>query len=182
LLEGFNGIVVIDEAYIDFSSERSWVTELANYPNLVVLQTLSKAWGLANLRIGMLFASPELVKVLNKLKLPYNISGVAQEYALQALRGHVEQKEQMVQEILHQRSKLLEEFASVPCITRVYPTDANFVLVKTIDPNAIYKFLIDKKIVVRNRNNVVLCEGCLRITVGTEAENRELLEALREYK
>jgi histidinol-phosphate aminotransferase len=181
LLDNFNGMVVIDEAYIDFSNTTSWIAEIKNYPNLVVLQTLSKAWGLANLRVGMLFASTELITVLNKIKLPYNISGVAQDYALNAL-SNVAEKDAMVAEILSQRTFLLEELKTIPCVLHIYPTDANFVLVKTTDPDAIYTFLTDNKIVVRNRNRIHLCEGSLRLTIGTKEENVALLNALRNYK
>ena len=174
-------MVIIDEAYIDFSQEKSWIAELENYPNLVVLQTLSKAWGLANLRVGMLFASVELIQILNKIKLPYNISGVAQELALQAL-SKTEEKAQMVHEILTQRSFLLHELQSVPCVLLIYPTDANFILVKTTDADKIYTYLTDNQIVVRNRNKIHLCEGSLRITIGTKEENIALLEALRMFK
>jgi histidinol-phosphate aminotransferase len=180
LLDKFNGMVVIDEAYIDFSNETSWIAELKNYPNLVVLQTLSKAWGLANLRVGMLFASTELIAVLNKIKLPYNISGLAQDYALQALSKR-DEKDAMVAEILSQRAFLLEALQSVPCVIHIYPTDANFVLVKTTDPDAIYTFLTDNKIVVRNRNRIHLCEGSLRLTIGTKEENVALLKVLNEF-
>ena len=181
ILNKFNGMVIIDEAYIDFSSETSWIAELENYPNLVVLQTLSKAWGLANLRVGMLFASTKLVKVLNKIKLPYNISGVAQDMALEAL-SRTDDKAKMVREILEQRTFLLEAFRAVPCITHIYPTNANFILVKTTDADTIYHYLTDNQIVVRNRNKIHLCESSLRITVGTKEENEALLKALKEYK
>ena len=181
ILDTFDGMVIIDEAYIDFSQEKSWIAELENYPNLVVLQTLSKAWGLANLRVGMLFASVELIQILNKIKLPYNISGVAQELALQAL-SKTEEKAQMVHEILTQRSFLLHELQSVPCVLLIYPTDANFILVKTTDADKIYTYLTDNQIVVRNRNKIHLCEGSLRITIGTKEENIALLEALRMFK
>jgi len=180
ILDKFNGMVIIDEAYIDFSKEISWISELKNYPNLVVLQTLSKAWGLANLRIGMLFASNELIQILNKIKLPYNISGLAQEYAINALSKH-DDKAAMVAEILIQRSFLLNELKTVPCVLQIYPTDANFVLVKTTNPDAIYNYLTDKKIVVRNRNRIHLCEGSLRITIGSKEENEALLNALRKF-
>jgi len=181
ILDNFNGMVVIDEAYIDFSNETSWIAELDNYPNLVVLQTLSKAWGLANLRVGMLFASTELIKVLNKIKLPYNISGLAQDYALNAL-SKIDDKATMVAEILSQRTFLLQELKSIPCVTHIYPTDANFVLVKTTNPDAIYDYLTANKIVVRNRNRIHLCEGSLRLTIGTKEENDALLTALKSFK
>lgn len=181
ILDTFDGMVIIDEAYIDFSQEKSWIAELENYPNLVVLQTLSKAWGLANLRVGMLFASVELIQILNKIKLPYNISGVAQELALQAL-SKTEEKAKMVHEILTQRTFLLHELQSVPCVLHIYPTDANFILVKTTDADKIYTYLTENQIVVRNRNKIHLCEGSLRITIGTKEENIALLEALRMFK
>jgi histidinol-phosphate aminotransferase len=177
LAKNFAGIVVVDEAYVHFSSEKSLTNEIKNYPNLVVLQTFSKAWGLAGLRVGLAFAGEEIIRLFNKVKPPYNVSQIAQETILKALENK-EQVEKTIRQIIGEREKLIENLRALSFVTRIYPTDANFVLVKTSDAEKIYKFLLDEKIVVRNRNNVELCAGCLRITVGTPAENKSLLEAL----
>jgi histidinol-phosphate aminotransferase len=179
IAEKFNGIVVIDEAYIHFSTEKSLLDEINNFPNLVVLQTFSKAWGLAGLRVGLAFANEEIIQLFNKVKPPYNISQIAQEAILEAFEN-VETVEKTIVEIVVEREKLIEKLHEISFVTRIYPSDANFVLVKMTDAEKIYKFLLDEKIVVRNRNNVELCEGCLRITIGTPEENENLLEALRK--
>ena len=179
LTESFRGIVVVDEAYIHFSREKSLVSEIINFPNLVVLQTFSKAWGLAGLRVGLAFAGEEIIKLFNKVKPPYNVSQIAQEAVLRALENRL-QVERAVSEIIAEREKLIEDLREFSFVTKIYPTDANFVLVKTTDAEKIYKFLLDEKIVVRNRNNVRLCAGCLRITVGTPDENGVLLNSLRK--
>lgn len=181
VLNNFDGIVVVDEAYINYSRHRSFVTELNEYPNLVVMQTFSKAWGLAALRLGMIFASKEIVAVLNKIKPPYNINGATQELALKAL-NNLEDVNRMITDTVKLREELVKELNNTPCVEKIYPSDANFLLVKVTDANAIYAFLRDKGIIVRNRHNVLLCEGCLRITVGTEKENRDLLQALRSFQ
>lgn len=181
VLNNFDGIVVVDEAYINYSRHRSFVTELNEYPNLVVMQTFSKAWGLAALRLGMIFASKEIVAVLNKIKPPYNINGATQELALKAL-DNLEDVNRMITDTVKLREELVKELNNTPCVEKIYPSDANFLLVKVTDANAIYAFLRDKGIIVRNRHNVLLCEGCLRITVGTEKENRDLLQALRSFQ
>lgn len=181
VLNNFDGIVVVDEAYINYSRHRSFVTELKDYPNLVVMQTFSKAWGLAALRLGMIFASKEIVAILNKIKPPYNINGATQELVLKAL-DNLEDVNLMITETVKLRESLVKDLAVTPCVQKIYPSDANFLLVKVTDANAIYAFLRDKGIIVRNRNNVLLCEGCLRITVGTETENRDLINALRSFQ
>ncbi|MCW5960738.1 MAG: histidinol-phosphate transaminase [Pyrinomonadaceae bacterium] len=181
LARNFNGIVVVDEAYIHFSDEESFITEINNLPNLVVLQTFSKAWGLAGLRFGLAFASEEIIELFNKVKPPYNISEIAQEAILDALENRSEM-EQTIADIKKAREKLIENLSRLEIVTKIYPTDANFVLVKTIDAEKIYKFLLGEKIVVRNRNNVELCEGCLRITVGTPDENDKLIESLGQNR
>ena len=180
LLSNFSGLVVVDEAYIDFASDASWIDELLNFPNLVVLQTFSKAWGLAALRLGMAFASPEIIKVLNKIKPPYNINEVTQQLALQAL-DNVAHKNEMVKSILAERERLVQELSQIPCIITVYPSDANFVLAKTTDAKNIYNYLADKQVIVRDRSKVTLCENCLRITIGTPIENQQLIEKLKRY-
>ncbi|MFL5729114.1 MAG: histidinol-phosphate transaminase, partial [Cytophagaceae bacterium] len=180
ILEGFDGIVVIDEAYIDFAPDRSFLSKLKKYPNLVVLQTFSKAWGMAALRLGMAFASEEIISVLNKIKPPYNINEATQRLASDGLRN-ILNKERMVERILNEREKLSEELSKIKSVLRVYPSDANFLLVKTADGNKAYDYLISKKIITRNRSNIKLCEGCLRITVGTAEENRELIKALQDF-
>ena len=179
LAENFHGIVIIDEAYIHFSREKSLVSEIKNFPNLVVLQTFSKAWGLAGLRVGLAFAREKIISFFNRVKPPYNVSQIAQEKILQALENKSRVSE-TIAEIIFEREKLIENLSGFPFVVKIYPTDANFVLVKTKDADTIYKFLIDEKIVVRNRNNVELCAGCLRITIGTTEENEALLKSLRK--
>jgi histidinol-phosphate aminotransferase len=178
LLAGFKGIVVVDEAYIDFSKQPSLIHLLPAYPNLVVMQTFSKAWGLAAIRCGMAFASEEIIGLMNKVKPPYNVNELTQRMALKALK-RVEQKDAAVVEILKEREKLATILRGLPFVEKVYPTDANFLLTKIPQPNMTYQALLTEGIVVRNRANVTLCEGCLRITVGTSAENERLIEALR---
>jgi histidinol-phosphate aminotransferase len=178
VLNNFPGLVVVDEAYINFSRHKSFIQELSDYPNLVVLQTMSKAWGLAGLRMGMAFASEAIIDVYNKVKPPYNISQVNQELALQALE-EVAQVNDMIRQLVTMREKLVTDLAGLPLVMKVYPSDANFLLVKMDNARGIYESLLEDGIVVRDRSKVELCEGCLRITVGTEKENAELVEALR---
>lgn len=178
ILEKFAGIVVVDEAYIDFADTPSWTTELDRFPNLIVLQTFSKAWGMAGLRLGKTFANPLIVNYLNKIKLPYNISQIAQETVLEGLKNSKKQQN-MVQEILAERQKLLESLGKLPLIKHIFPTDANFVLVKTENPQQVYADLVKQKIIVRDRSKISLCEGCLRITIGTPNENKALILALQ---
>lgn len=180
ILNNFDGIVVIDEAYINFSRQRSFLPELTDYPNLVVMQTLSKAWGLAGLRLGMNFASTEIIDVLNKIKPPYNISQATQDLALKAL-DQLEDVNAMIKEIVNERELLVKELAKIPATIKIYPSDANFVLVKTTNASGIYNYLKDHGIIVRNRANVLLCEDCLRITVGTPEQDRQLIAALKNY-
>jgi histidinol-phosphate aminotransferase len=180
VLNNFNGIVVIDEAYINFSRQKSFVQELPDYPNLVVLQTFSKAWGLAGLRLGLAFASADIIQVMSKVKPPYNISQVAQELILQALK-EVGQVNDMITELVNMRDALSEVLAQMPIVEKVYPSDANFILVKIKEARKVYEFLLSKSIVVRDRSNVLLCNDCLRITIGTEQENTALVDALIEW-
>lgn len=180
VLNNFNGIVVIDEAYINFSRHKSFVQELTDYPNLVVLQTFSKAWGLAGLRLGMAFAAANIIEVMNKVKPPYNINQATQELALKAL-DEVEQVNDMIREIVDMRDALAEVFTRIPTVEKVYPSDANFLLVKIAQARKVYEFLLTKGIIVRDRSNVQLCEDCLRITIGTERENTLLVDALQEW-
>lgn len=181
LLANFEGLVVVDEAYINFSRQRSFIQELTEYGNLVVLQTLSKAWGLAGLRVGMAFASEEIIEVMNKVKPPYNINEASQQLALQAL-ANIEQVNAWIKETLIQRDKLVLGLKDFEFVEDIYPSDANFILVKTTDPKGIYNFLVQQGIIVRDRSKVELCAGCLRVTVGTPAENDILLNTLQDYK
>lgn len=181
LLANFHGIVVVDEAYINFSRQKTFIQELTEYANLVVLQTLSKAWGLAGLRVGMAFASEEIIEVMNKVKPPYNVNEASQQLALQAL-SNVAQVNSWIKETLAQRDKLVLTLRDLDFVLDIYPSDANFILVKTTDANGIYNFLVNQGIIVRNRSKVELCEGCLRITVGTPTENDILLQTLQNYK
>jgi histidinol-phosphate aminotransferase len=178
VLNNYFGLVVIDEAYVNFSRHRSFIQELKEYPNLVVLQTLSKAWGLAALRVGMAFASEEIIQVMNKVKPPYNINQASQELALKALE-EVGMVNDMIREIVKERGMLVQQLKELPLVKKIYPSDANFLLVKVTDARMIYCSLLQKGIVVRDRSKVELCEGCLRITVGTERENQELITALK---
>lgn len=180
LMEGFPGLVVVDEAYIDFSGQDSWTLKLKEYPNLVVLQTFSKAWGLAALRLGIAFASAEIIKILNKIKPPYNVSELSQERALEAMRN-VDKMRTQVSIILHERGELVKKLEALPLVEKVYPSDANFVMVKVPAARKVYEFLVCRGIIVRDRSRVALCEGCLRITVGTPFENEQLLEQLAAF-
>ncbi len=178
ILKGFDGIVVIDEAYIDFSDKASWIAKLSKYPQMVILQTFSKAWGLAAARCGMAFASEEIISFFNKVKYPYNINILTQKLILEKLE-QVEIKNNWVKEILSQRTLMIEELEQLSIVKHIYPSDANFILVKVDDANLRYKELVEKGIIVRNRNSVTLCENCLRITIGTAQDNKELLNALK---
>ncbi|HWK56543.1 MAG TPA: histidinol-phosphate transaminase [Parapedobacter sp.] len=181
VLANFNGLVVIDEAYINYSRQKTFIQELTEYSNLVVLQTLSKAWGLAALRLGMAFASEEIIEVFNKIKPPYNINQVTQELALAAL-DRVDQVNDWIKTTVAEREKLSKNLRSFEFVTHVYPSDANFILVKTSDPRALYEYLVGESIIVRDRSKVELCAGCLRLTVGTPAENTLLLAALGRFR
>ncbi len=180
VLDNFNGIVVVDEAYINFANYRSLIHELLNYPNLVILQTLSKAWGLAGLRVGMAFASQQIIDVFNKVKPPYNINAVSQQIALEALEN-VEQINSWIKTIVAQREIISKELASFSFVKKVYPSNANFILVKVNGAQILYTYLVEKQIIVRDRSKLVLCESCLRITIGTEEENKKLITSLKNY-
>jgi histidinol-phosphate aminotransferase len=180
VLNNFDGLLVIDEAYINFSRQRSFVTDLPDYPNLVVLQTLSKAWGLAALRLGMAFASPDIVGYLNKVKPPYNISQPVQDLVLKAL-DEVDQVNDMIRVLVDARQRLEADLLTCEQVLIVYPSDANFLLVKFRDAKSMYNYLLEKGIVLRDRSNVLLCDQCLRITVGTTAENEKLITHIAGY-
>lgn len=180
ILANFNGLVVIDEAYINYSKQKTFIQELTEYSNLVVLQTLSKAWGLAGLRIGMAFASEEIIEVFNKVKPPYNINEASQKLALEAL-NNIDQVNGWIKETVAEREKLITELSKMPVVEKIFPSDANFLLVKTTDARAIYSYLVEKGIIVRDRSKVELCEGSLRITVGTAEENERLVEELKNF-
>lgn len=181
LIQKFPGIVVIDEAYINYSKQKSAIRFLTEYENLVVLQTFSKAWGLAALRLGMAFASQSIIDYMNKVKPPYNVNQASQELAMKAL-DNIEWVNQHIRETIAERKKLEEELKQNPLVEKIHPSDANFILVKVKDAHGIYEYLVSQGIIVRDRSRVTLCEGCLRITVGTKPENVILLEALKQYK
>lgn len=181
LLQEFQGLVIVDEAYSDFSSVPSFLQELDNYPNLIVLQTFSKAWGCAAIRLGMAFASPEIIGLLSKIKYPYNVNRLTQQEAIQMMQKHY-QIQRWVESLLEERSRLMEEFGKLPCCQHIYPSDANFFLTRVTDAKKIYNYLVSKGIIVRNRTNVTLCKDCLRITIGTRPENDILLEALKNFE
>ena len=181
ILNAFEGIVVVDEAYSDFSHLRPLRYELPRYPNLVVLNTLSKAWASAAIRLGMAFASPAIIDIFNKVKYPYNVNYLTQQQAIKVLSDPLE-VERWVQLILQERTRMLEAFSQLPICQKVYPTDANFFLAKVSDAQGIYDYLVDQGIIVRNRTRVQLCHNCLRITIGSRNENSELIGALRQYK
>ena len=181
LLNKFDGLVIVDEAYIDFSSSESLLKDLDKYPNLIVLQTFSKAWGCAAIRLGMAFASPEIIGIFNKIKYPYNVNRLTQEEAIRILQ-HPETIKGWVKTLLEERARVMEEFVKLPCCVRVFPTDANFFLAKVYEATQIYNYLVSEGIIVRNRTNVALCNDCLRITIGTKEENDALLDALRKVE
>lgn len=178
ILKAFQGIVVVDEAYIDFANRASFITRLNEFPNLMVLQTMSKAWGLASLRLGMAFCSPAIITILNKIKAPYNLSGLTQRTVLKAL-DNLNKKDRMVNEILENRQALKSDLEELPIMKRVYPSDANFLLVKTENAREVYLKLIEKQVILRDRSKVVLCEDGIRITIGTKEENKKLIEELK---
>lgn len=179
ILNHFNGIVILDEAYIDFAPNKSLLPRLAEFPNLVILQTFSKAWGMAGLRVGMAFANPVLIEVLNKIKPPYNVNSLTQQLVLKALE-QVEAKNEMVRQILTQREWLTDALQTLNFVLKIYPTDANFILIKTTHPGEIYHHLTEHGIIVRDRSRVPLCEGCLRITVGTPEQNQRLIDSCHQ--
>ena len=180
-IENFSGMVIVDEAYIDFSAQPSMLGELDHYPNLIVLQTFSKAWGSAAVRLGMAFATPEIISILNKVKYPYNINRLTQDYALKMLDNN-ENMGEWVKILLQERLRLQNQLAQLPSVEKIYPADANFLLVKVTDANALYGYLVKKGIIVRKRNTVSLCGNCLRITVGTPSENDSLIQEMRDFK
>jgi histidinol-phosphate aminotransferase len=180
LIRNFNGLVVLDEAYIDFSKTPSMAVELDRFPNLIILQTLSKAWGMAGIRLGMAFASEEIITVLNHIKYPYNVNVLTQRMALKQLDSNGN-KDTWIRTILKQRSWLERELSQLPGIIKILPSDANFLMVKFERPSEVYGFLVSRKIIVRDRSRVDLCEGFLRITIGTMQENTQLLNSLKEF-
>ena len=181
LLKRFDGLVVVDEAYIDFADVPSLLADLDKFPNLIVLQTFSKAWGCAAIRLGMAFASPEIIAIFNKIKYPYNVNLLTQQEAIKLLQ-QPEKIKAWVDIILKERARVMKEIEQLPCCIRVFPTDANFFLAKVYEATAIYNYLVSEGIIVRNRTNVALCNDCLRITIGTKEENDALLEALKKIE
>ena len=181
VLKGFDGIVVVDEAYSDFSRVPNFRQQLDKYPNLIVLNTFSKAWGCAAIRLGMAFAQKEIIDIFNKVKYPYNVNALTQKKALEILDDTQDVRE-WVRLLLQERGNMIKAFGELPVCKEVYPTDANFFLARMTDAQAIYDYLVEKGIIVRNRTRVKLCNNCLRITIGTRSENAELIGALRQYK
>jgi histidinol-phosphate aminotransferase len=177
LLQNFPGLVVIDEAYIDFSTSESWLTELDDYPNLVIIQTLSKAYGLAGLRIGVLYASAEIVSIVDRIKPPYNLNTFSQQTAVKKIRHNTIPSQ--VKKIIQEREKLIEYLERLSWVKKIYPSDANFILIKVDDASVRYQQLLEKNIVVRNRSNQPLCENCLRISIGTREETIQLIQSLK---
>lgn len=180
VLQHFSGIVIVDEAYSDFSQEHPFRFDLPLYPNLIVLNTFSKAWGCAAIRLGMAYASAEIVDIYNKVKYPYNINLLTQQQAMEALKNRFD-VDDWVRLLLQERSRTMKAFYELPICLKVYPTDANFFLAKMTDAQAIYDYLVKQGIIVRNRTRVSLCQDCLRITIGSKSENNQLLAALRQY-
>lgn len=178
VLRGFGGIVVVDEAYSDFSTVPVFRKRLAEFPNIIVLNTMSKAWGCAAIRLGMAFASKEIIELFNKVKYPYNVNLLSQRQALEEL-NNTEAVTKWVSLILSERKHMIQAFRELPSCIEVYPTDANFFLAKMTDAQGIYNYLVEKGIIVRNRTRVTLCKDCLRVTIGTKTENAELMSALR---
>jgi histidinol-phosphate aminotransferase len=180
LLNNFDGIVVIDEAYINYARQRTFIPELTEYPNLVILQTLSKAWGLAGLRLGMAFAGETIINYFNKVKYPYNINTATQELALKAL-NEIETINNWIRLTAEQKEWLKQQLLSLSITEYIFPSDANFLLVKVKETHKVYAYLVASGIIVRDRSGITLCEGCLRITIGTEEENKKLIESLKAY-
>lgn len=179
LLKTFNGIVVLDEAYIDFSSKKSWLKRLNEFPNLIITQTFSKAYGMAGVRLGICYASEEIISILNKIKPPYNVNDLSQKCALKRFTK-IDDLKSDIQKILKERERLIVNLKEISFVEKIYPTDANFVLVKVDDANKRYKQLIEKGIVIRNRTTQPLCENTLRLTVGTKKETKLLIKALKD--
>ena len=180
VLNRFEGLVVLDEAYNDFSEAPSFLANLKEYPNLVVLQTFSKAWGCAAIRLGMAFASVDIINILNKIKYPYNVNDLTQKQGIQMLHKH-DEIERWVKTLKEERDYLEAEFEKLPCTIKLFPSDANFFLAKVTDAVKIYNYLVGEGIIVRNRHNISLCCNCLRVTVGTRVENNTLLATLKKY-
>lgn len=180
LLSSFLGLVVLDEAYNDFSEVPSFLADLEKYPNLIVLQTFSKAWGCAAIRLGMAFASPQIIAVFNKIKYPYNVNLLTQKQAIEMLHRYYE-VERWVRTLKEERGYLEAAFAKLPCTVKMYPSNANFFLARVTDAVKIYNYLVGQGIIVRNRHSVTLCGNCLRVTVGTRIENNKLIEALKNF-
>ena len=181
IIERFEGLVVLDEAYVDFSSQQGFLNKLDEYQNLVILQTFSKAWGLAGIRLGMCFADSRIISVMNKIKYPYNVNQLTLAIALDALHLKEKVKDQWIEEILKERERISKELLRFPDVLKIFPSDANFLLVRFKNPGKLYAYLITKRIIVRDRSRASLCEGCLRITIGTKAENDILLKAMEEF-
>lgn len=181
LIRNFEGLVIVDEAYGDFSDTPSFLSELNNYPNLILLQTFSKAWGSAAIRLGMAFASPEIIGIFNKIKYPYNVNLLTQQQALQLLHKYYE-IERWIKSLKEERDIFMNDFAKLECVEKVFPSDANFFLARVTDAVKIYNCLVSLGIIVRNRHSVALCGNCLRITVGTRNENNQLIDAMKKYK
>ncbi len=180
LIEKFDGIVVIDEAYIDFSTQPSFSNLITKYSNLVVLQTFSKAWGLAGMRLGMAFTNTEIMKYFNAVKAPYNLNNLTQKTAIEILKTEVDKQKKQVSILLSERQRIAKALNDATVVKKVYPSDANFILFETDDANQMYQDFIENAIVLRNRNNVHLCEGCIRVTIGTPDENTRFIEFLNQ--
>jgi histidinol-phosphate aminotransferase len=180
VINGFTGIVAVDEAYIDFCPEKSFLPALENYPNLVILQTFSKAWGMAGLRMGMAFADRQIIEVLSRIKYPYNLSVLTQQKVLELL-DHEQKKNNWVEIILKERDKMVASLIKYPFVLKVYHSDSNFLLIKTYDPKRIYQFLVGEKIIIRDRSSITHCEGCLRISIGSPEENNTLIRSLDRF-
>lgn len=181
LLENFQGLVILDEAYIDFSQQESFLSVLNSFPNLVILQTMSKAWGMAGIRLGLALASREIINILSKIKYPYNVNRLTQQFALDRL-DNVEEKDSWIKQIITERNRMQVKLSELSFIEEILPSDSNFLMVRFKNAKVIYKYLMDKKIIVRDRSKVPLCEGCLRFTIGLKQENTALLRALQEFK
>jgi histidinol-phosphate aminotransferase len=180
IIKSFNGLVIVDEAYIDFAPGKSFLPELDKYPNLVILQTFSKAWGMAGIRLGMAFSASEIIQVLNKIKYPYNLNILTQQKALELLENR-EQVDIWAKMLIEERGKMTKYLAKLPFVTKIYPSDANFLLVEMTNARSIYNYLVENGIIVRDRSKIHLCDNSLRITIGTMDEDNVLLQALKEY-
>ena len=181
VLDSFDGIVIVDEAYIDFAGVPSYLKQLESHPNLIVLQTFSKAWGMAGIRLGMAFAQPEIIQIMNKVKYPYNINQLTQQRAMEEVMQY-DRVQNWVESILKERTRLMDEFAKLDITIKVYPSDANFFLVRVKDALATYNYLVDRGIIVRNRSKIALCGNSLRVTIGSAPENDALIYALKNFK